>query len=196
MSNCVSNPCCGGYFGANLKYAGFDLLIFEGRSPNPVYVTIYNDRVEILPAGHLWGKTSTETERAVRADLRSRGELDEWAINTMGIADIGPAGENLVRFACIMSDGGRAAGRSGLGAVMGSKNLKAVAALGTRQVNIADVAGFRNAVMEFYKQGRDNGELYKRRRYGTWSLPGRANASKSQASPELQGRLLGGVQEV
>ncbi|MGA2109865.1 MAG: aldehyde ferredoxin oxidoreductase family protein [Syntrophorhabdales bacterium] len=182
LSNCVSNPCCGGYFGANLKYAGFDLLIFEGRSPNPVYVTIYNDRVEILPAGHLWGKTSTETERAVRADLRARGELDEWAINTMGIADIGPAGENLVRFACIMSDGGRSAGRSGLGAVMGSKNLKAVAALGTRQVNIADVAGFRNAVMEFYKQGRDNGELYKRRRYGTWSLPGRANASKSQAS--------------
>ena len=89
----------------------------------------------------------------------------------MGIADIGPAGENLVRFACIMSDGGRAAGRSGLGAVMGSKNLKAVAALGTRQVNIADVDGFRKAVMEFYKQGRDSGELYKRRRYGTWSLP-------------------------
>ena len=103
-------------------------------------------------------------------------------LNTMGIADIGPAGENLVRFACIMSDGGRAAGRSGLGAVMGSKNLKAVAALGTRQVNIADVAGFRKAVMEFYKEARDSGEFYKRRRYGTWSLPGRANASKSQAA--------------
>ena len=77
----------------------------------------------------------------------------------MGIANIGPAGEKLVRFACIMSDGGRAAGRSGLGAVMGSKNLKAVTALGTGQVNIADVEGFRKAVMDFYKEGRDNGEL-------------------------------------
>ena len=69
-----------------------------------------------------------------------------------------------------------------LGAVMGSKNLKAVTALGTVQVNIADVEGFRKAVMEFYQEGRDNGELYKRRRYGTWGLPGRANASKTQAA--------------
>ena len=182
LSSCVSSPCCGGSFGANLKYAGYDLLIFEGKSPHPVYVTIHNDRVEILPASHLWGKTSSETEEAIRKEMRSKYTLDTWALNVMGIADIGPAGENLVRFACIMSDGGRAAGRSGLGAVMGSKNLKAVAALGTRHVNIASVQGFRKAVMEFYREARENGELYKRRRYGTWSLPGRANASKSQAS--------------
>ncbi len=55
LSNCVSSPCCGGYFGANLKYSGYDLLIFEGKSPEPVYVAILNDRVEINPAGHLWG---------------------------------------------------------------------------------------------------------------------------------------------
>jgi aldehyde:ferredoxin oxidoreductase len=182
LSNCISSPCCGGYFGANLKYAGYDLLIVEGRSAEPVYIAIHNDRVEINPARHLWGKTSSETERAIREEMRLRYDLDNWALNGMGIANIGPAGENLVRFASIMSDGGRAAGRSGLGAVMGSKNLKAVAALGTGQVNIADLEGFRNAIMEFYRQGRDNGELYKRRRYGTWSLPGRANASKSQAT--------------
>ena len=182
LSNCVSSPCCGGYFGANLKYSGYDLLIFEGKSPEPVYVTIRNDLVEINPAGYLWGKVSSETEKAIREDMRTKHGLDNWALNSMGIANIGPAGENLVRFACIMSDGGRAAGRSGLGAVMGSKNLKAVAALGTGQVNIADVDGFRKAVMDFYQEGRDNKELLKRRMYGTWSLPGRANASKSQAA--------------
>lgn len=182
LSNCVSSPCCGGYFGANLKYAGYDLLIIEGKSEEPVYVTICNDRVEINAAKHLWGKVSSDTENMIRADMRIKYDLDAWALNTMGIANIGPAGENMVRFACIMSDGGRAAGRSGLGAVMGSKNLKAVAALGKGQVNIADVEGFRKAVMGIYQEGRDNGELYKRRRYGTWGLPGRANASKTQAA--------------
>jgi aldehyde:ferredoxin oxidoreductase len=182
LSKCISSPCCGGYFGANLKYAGYDLLIVEGKSPEPVYISIHNDRVKINPAGHIWGKESSETEKIIRIEMKTQQGLDNWALNSMGIADIGPAGENLVRFACIMSDGGRAAGRSGLGAVMGSKNLKALTALGTGQVNIADPEGFRKAVMEFYKEGRDNGELYKRRRYGTWSLPGRANASKSQAA--------------
>ncbi len=182
LSNCVSSPCCGGYFGSNLKYSGYDLLIFEGKSPEPVYVTVLNDRVEIHPAKNLWGKESYETEKMIREDMKVRFNLDNWALNSMGIANIGPAGENLVRFACIMSDGGRAAGRSGLGAVMGSKNLKAVASLGTGQVNIADVEGFRNAVMSFYKEARDSGDFYKRRRYGTWGLPGRANASKSQAA--------------
>jgi aldehyde:ferredoxin oxidoreductase len=182
LSNCVSSPCCGGYFGSNLKYSGYDLLIFEGKSPEPVYVTILNDRVEIHPAKHLWGKESYETEKMIREDMRSQYNLDNWALNSMGIANIGPAGENLVRFACIMSDGGRAAGRSGLGAVMGSKNLKAVASIGTGQVNIADAEGFRKAVMAFYKEARDSGDFYKRRRYGTWGLPGRANASKSQAA--------------
>jgi aldehyde:ferredoxin oxidoreductase len=182
LSNCVSSPCCGGYFGANLKYSGYDLVIIEGKSQEPVYISIHNDQVEINPAGHLWGKVSSETEAMIRADMKTQYNFDNWALNSMGIANIGPAGEKLVRFACIMSDGGRAAGRSGLGAVMGSKNLKAVAALGTGQVNIADVEGFRKAVMEFYQEGRGNGELYKRQRYGTWSLPGRANASKTQAT--------------
>ncbi len=182
LSNCVSSPCCGGYFGANLKYSGYDLLIFEGKSPEPVYVTILNDKVEILPADHLWGMESYETEKMIREEMKVRYKLDNWALNSMGIANIGPAGENLVRFASIMSDGGRAAGRSGLGAVMGSKNLKALACIGTGQVNIADVEGFRKAVMAFYKEARDSGDFYKRRRFGTWGLPGRANASKSQAT--------------
>lgn len=182
LSNCVSSPCCGGYFGPNLKYSGWDVVIFEGKSPEPVYITIQNERVDFHPAKHMWGMESAETEKEIRHEMKKMYNLDNWALNSMGIADIGPAGENLVRFAAIMSDGGRAAGRSGLGAVMGSKNLKALAALGTGQVNIYDPEGFRRAVMDFYKEGRDTGEFYKRRRFGTWGLPGRANASKSQAT--------------
>ena len=182
LSNCVSSPCCGGYLGPNLKYSGYDLVIFEGKSPEPVYVTIQNDQVELHPARHLWGMEAAETEQEIRREMGKMYHLDNWALNAMGIADIGPAGENLVRFASIMSDGGRAAGRSGLGAVMGSKNLKALAVLGTGQVNIYDPEGFKRAVMAFYQEGRDGGEFYKRRRFGTWGLPGRANASKSQAT--------------
>ena len=77
LSNCVSSPCCGGYLGANLKYSGYDLLIFEGRSPEPVYATIRDERVELRPALHLWGKTSSETEEAIRAEMKSRDGLDK-----------------------------------------------------------------------------------------------------------------------
>ena len=178
LSNCIANPVCGGYFGLNLKCAGYDLLIVEGKSPEPVYVSIHNDRVVLRPAAHLWGKTASETEHAIKEEMR--GGLDEWALNTLSVVNIGPAGENQVKFACIMADGGRAAGRSGLGAVMGSKNLKAVAALGTGDVHISNPEGFRNAVMDFYSEV---GAGFKTRRInGTWYLPGRANASKSQAT--------------
>ncbi|MFZ7111105.1 MAG: aldehyde ferredoxin oxidoreductase family protein [Desulfatiglandales bacterium] len=182
LSRCIANSCCGGYFGSNLKYAGYDLLIIEGKSPEPVYINIHNDRVEIRPASHLWGMTSDETERAVKEEMKD--ELDGWARNTMSVVNIGPAGENLVRFSCLMADGGRAAGRSGMGAVMGAKNLKAIAALGTGEVTIADPVGLRNAIMDFYKDNWD--AMDKRRRDGTWYLPGRANASKSQATNNFQ----------
>ena len=180
LSNCIANPCCGGYFGINLKNAGYDLLIVEGKSPEPVYLSIHNDQVTLRSAAHLWGKMATETERAIKEDMKE--DLDEWARNAMSVLDIGPSGENLVRFACIMADGGRAAGRSGLGAVMGSKNLKGVAALGTEGVHVSDPEAFRKAVMAFYRDAEDRGELLRRRMDGTWYLPARANASKSQAT--------------
>jgi len=184
LSGAIANPCCGGYFGANLKFAGYDLLIIEGKSPEPVYLFIKNDVVEIRPAGKLWGKWTTETEKLIRSDMMA--DSDAWEINNVSIVSIGPAGENLVKFACLMADGGRAAGRSGLGAVMGSKNLKAIAALGTGEVTIADVDGFKNAVMDFLQEGRENKELEKRHMWGTWSLPGRANKTGTQAALNFQ----------
>jgi aldehyde:ferredoxin oxidoreductase len=184
LSGAIANPCCGGYFGPNLKFAGYDLLVIEGQSPEPVYVTIRNDAVEIRPAAHLWGKWATETERLIRADMSTH--MDAWELNNLSIVTIGPAGENLVKFACIMSDGGRAAGRSGLGAVMGSKKLKGLVVSGTGDVAIADVPGFKQAVMDFFQEGRENQALEKRRRYGTWSLPGRANKTGTQAALNFQ----------
>ncbi|MBW1703379.1 MAG: hypothetical protein JRJ50_14940 [Deltaproteobacteria bacterium] len=169
LSGAIANSCCGGYFGANLKFAGYDLLIIEGKSPEPVYLFIKNDVVEIRPAGKLWGKWTTETEKLIRSDMMT--DSDAWEINNLSIVTIGPAGENLVKFACLMADGGRAAGRSGLGAVMGSKNLKAIVATGTGEVTIADVDGFKNAVMDFLQEGRENKELEKRHMWGTRPAP-------------------------
>ncbi|WP_300464158.1 aldehyde ferredoxin oxidoreductase family protein [Desulfobacula sp.] len=176
----IANPCCGGYFGANLKYAGYDFLIIEGKSPEPAYLSIVNDQVTIKPAEHLWGKWATETENAIRAELSD--SKDAWGRNTPSVLLIGPAGENLVSFASIMSDGGRALGRSGLGAVMGSKNLKAIGVKGTGEVRIADVKGFQKAIIDFIGEARETGQLENRSKWGTWDLIGRAQKTGTLCS--------------
>ena len=107
---------CGGSFGATLKYAAYDGVIIQGVSPEPVYLWIDDDRVEIRPASHLWGGTTRETARAI---VREVGDPD---VSTL---TIGPAGENLVAYASVIADLGRALGRTGVGAVFGSKRLKA-----------------------------------------------------------------------
>jgi aldehyde:ferredoxin oxidoreductase len=119
----------GGDWPAQFKRAGFDALIVEGVSEKPVYIWIKDGEVEIRDATHLWGKTTKETQAMVREELgEDRAEL----------AMIGPAGENLVQYACVMNGLKDAAGRTGMGAVMGSKKLKAVVALGTTNVEGAD----------------------------------------------------------
>lgn len=126
----------GGYWGPELKYAGYDGIIFEGKAEKPVYVWINDDQVEIRCAEHLWGKDVIETTDTLRAET----DFDAK------VACIGPAGENLVKFACIMNDYTRAAGRSGVGAVMGFKNLKAVVVKGSGAVRVADPDGFLEAL--------------------------------------------------
>src|SRR5258708_37983708 len=120
---------CGGHWANDLKKAGFDALVLRGRADHPVYLWIHDGEVELRDASHLWGKDTFETHDLIRAEVGSTGRRGAEA----GVACIGPAGEQLVRFAAIMGDGkdARAVGRSGLGAVMGSKNLKAVAVRGT-----------------------------------------------------------------
>ena len=119
----------GGNFGIALKASGFDFIFFEGKADHPVYLLVTNGKAEIKDARHLWGKDSYETEVAIR---------DENPGRDYKVVSIGVAGEKLVRLAAVINDGGRAAARSGLGAVMGSKNLKAVACFGYQRPEIFD----------------------------------------------------------
>lgn len=121
----------GGHISAEMKYAGFDAIIITGRSQKPRYLFIEDDKVELRSAEHLWGKGAIATEKVLKEEL---GEEFQIAV-------IGPAGENKVRFACVSHDFGRQAGRTGIGAVLGSKNLKAIAIRGTKSIPIADIDG-------------------------------------------------------
>lgn len=118
----------GGWWGHEFKRTGFDALVVSGRAASPVYLWIHDGEAEIRPAEGLWGLATGPAQAAIREELGDK----------VRVAQIGPAGENGVRYAAIMHDVNRAAGRNGLGAVMGSKNLKAVAVRGTRNVPIAD----------------------------------------------------------
>ena len=138
LNGTIASSNSGGNFGAELKYAGYDLLIIEGKAKKPVYLWINDDQVEIRDAAHVWGKTVPDTTDLLRA------ETDEEA----KVACIGPSGEKLVLFACVMNEMHRAAGRSGVGAVMGSKNLKAVVVAGSGMVEVADPAGFKETVLK------------------------------------------------
>lgn len=123
---------CGGSFGVELKAAGYDGVFFSGISPKPVYLFLHDGKAELKDASHLWGKDTTETEQIIR---------DELGDKRVKVACIGPAGEAKSLLACIRHEGG-AAGRSGMGAVMGSKRLKALATRGTKKVPIADPERF------------------------------------------------------
>ena len=138
LGGTIAASSSGGVFGPMLKYAGYDLIIFEGKAAKPAYLWINDAQVEIRDATEIWGKTVPETTEAVRATT------DEEA----SVACIGPAGERMVFFANVMNDCNRAAGRTGVGAVMGSKNLKAVAVRGTGAVRVADVEAFRTAMLK------------------------------------------------
>src|SRR6516162_2536897 len=138
----------GGHWGAELKMAGWDMVILEGRSPKPVYLRIENDDAELVDSEDLWGKTTWDTEPELK-----RKHQDPL----MRVSCIGRAGENQVRFAAVINDLHRAAGRSGVGAVMGSKNLKAIAVRGTKGVvGIKDPMGFMKATVAAKKVLADN----------------------------------------
>ncbi|MFC2105055.1 aldehyde ferredoxin oxidoreductase family protein [Candidatus Bipolaricaulota bacterium] len=127
----------GGFWSTELKRAGFDAVVVTGAAANPVYLWITDNEVEIRDAGHLWGRKTAEVQEAIRT---------EHSDDMIRVIQCGVAGENLVRFACVISDVNRAAGRTGLGAVMGSKKLRAVAVRGTGEIEIADSDGVKEVV--------------------------------------------------
>jgi aldehyde:ferredoxin oxidoreductase len=137
---------CGGFFGAELRFSGYDGIIIKGRSPSPVYINIKEENIEIRDAGHIWGQDTYQTIDGLKkecADERTR------------LVCIGPAGEKLVSYAAIMTEKGRTAGRTGLGAVMGSKNLKAIAVRGKRKWPMADAEKFRTTALQSTKSLQD-----------------------------------------
>lgn len=138
LNGTIAASNSGGSFGPELKYAGYDGIIIEGKAKEPVYLWINDEHVELRSASHLWGADVVTTVDTIKA------ETDEEA----KVACIGPAGENLVKFACIMNEYNRAAGRSGVGAVLGFKQLKAIAVRGTGGIKVADRAGFKEAALD------------------------------------------------
>ncbi|MFH7859645.1 MAG: aldehyde ferredoxin oxidoreductase N-terminal domain-containing protein [Candidatus Aenigmatarchaeota archaeon] len=124
LTNGYGQSEAGGFFTPELKFAGFDAIIVEGKSDSPIYLFIKNGEVEFREARHLWGKTTLESHKAIQEELKDKA---------VRIINIGPAGENLVRYAGIANDIVHYHGRTGLGAVMGSKNLKAIAVRGQKK---------------------------------------------------------------
>ena len=158
LTGAVTCSNSGGFFPAELKKAGLDMIVFSGRSPEPVYLLIDGDTIELRSAARLWGKTAHETDQILKKNHpRCR------------IACIGPAGERLVLFASIMNDRDRTAGRSGVGAVMGSKNLKAVAVRGKNPVPLYDRDGFKKIVKKYNRKFKEalKGKPFGLNLYGT-----------------------------
>jgi aldehyde:ferredoxin oxidoreductase len=147
----------GGHFTAEMKYAGIDTIILEGASPKPVCLFIDDQKIQLLDASALWGKGALAVER----------ELKDQYGEEYQVAAIGPGGENQVLYACINHDYGRQAGRGGVGAVMGSKKLKAIILHGTQSVPVADLKAYRNAGMALYRACKEADGLAEWTRYGT-----------------------------
>ena len=164
LSIIAKSPATGGYadssvggvLGPQLKFAGYDLVVVAGKSPKPTYLSIIDEQVEFCEATGLWGRSCSEAEEAIRKEV---GDA------RTAIATIGPAGERLVTFACITHKGGRQAGRCGMGAVMGSKNLKGVAVRGSGQISLAHPAEFDKVVNEARRLLTENPSNFQK--YGT-----------------------------
>ena len=150
LTGAVGMALTGGYFPVELKFAGYDVLIIEGKAEKPTYVSIKKGDVKFRSAKKVWGMKTTDTQQILKNELKDQN---------VRIACIGPAGENLSKMACIINEL-RAAGRKGLGAVMGSKNLKAIAVRGRGKIPIADKEKFKSAKGEFTKAMKESEVLY------------------------------------
>jgi len=148
LTGAIACSNSGGFFGAELKFAGWDMIIFEGKSPKPVYLMVQDDDVQLVDASGYWGRTVWETEKGLKAEHQDP---------QMRVASIGQAGEVGVKYAGVVNDLHRAAGRSGVGTVMGSKNLKAIVVRGTKGVAVEDPAAFLKATSDAKMVLAENG---------------------------------------
>lgn len=158
LTGAIGDSQAGGFFPAELKFAGFDGIVITGQSEKPVYLWIHDGEVELRDASDLWGLGSWETETRIREELSD---------NKVEVACVGPAGEKLVRVAAIMNMRNRAAGRTGMGAVMGSKRLKAVAVRGRQRPKIANSAGVKAVARLGATEYKNNNGMHELGELGT-----------------------------
>jgi aldehyde:ferredoxin oxidoreductase len=157
LSNLRAKSNFGGYWGPEAKYAGYDHIVIQGKAEKPSYIWINEDKVEIRDASHLWGKDTFETQKMIQQEL---GDPE------IKVVCIGPAGENLVRFACLITEVAGAAARGGLGAVLGSKNIKAVAVRGRKPVGVARPAEMFQASLALNRDIRESPACQELSTYG------------------------------
>ncbi|MCG3260616.1 MAG: aldehyde ferredoxin oxidoreductase, partial [Candidatus Heimdallarchaeota archaeon] len=150
----------GGHFAPELAYAGYDAIFLHGKSEKPLFLYIEDDKIELRDASHLWGKDTWETDAILKSELSENFQ----------VLCIGQGGENLVKYAALMNNLSRAAARTGLGAVMGSKNLKAIAVRGTGEVEVAKPLEFHDFVDETLKKIYDDPAFPSLSYYGTTFL--------------------------
>jgi aldehyde:ferredoxin oxidoreductase len=182
----------GGFWPAELKFAGFDAIVIRGTSPGPVYLWIKQGEAELRPAGHLWGKTTREVDRILEEELEDK---------RIQVAQVGPAGERLVRFAAVMNMANRAHGRTGMGAVMGSKKLKAIAVRGgKKKLPMADPEGLREIMQASLPGIKGDPDMVGLSKYGTLDILESQSATgglptrnwQSGAMTDDEARLLSG----
>ena len=161
LTGILGDSAAGGFFGAELKQAGYDQVVMTGRCEKPCYLFIADDHVEIRDASHLWGKDIWQTTAAIRKDLND---------NAVQVAAIGPAGENLVKFATVACNNSRMCGRTGMGCLFGSKQLKAVAVRGRGRLTVADPLGYLDLCRELDQKIMIHPEYEKRNALGSTLL--------------------------
>ncbi len=158
LTGAIGDAQVGGFFPAELKFAGYDAVVVKGKSETPVSIVIKDGKAELQDASKYWGMGTGDLQDAVEADM------DDDKVQLMAI---GPAGENQVKFACIVNMASRAAGRTGLGAVMGSKNLKFISARGKAKIKVADAARLKELTQWGAKNTRINASIAGLQKYGT-----------------------------
>ncbi len=176
----------GGSFGPALKWSGFDGVIFEGISPAPVYLRIDDGAAKLCDASHLWGKNVPDTEEQIQTESNSN----------FTVAAIGPAGENLVRYAAIMNNKHRAAGRCGLGAVMGSKRLKAIACSGNSRISLANREQFSSQSKRQYSLLDESLMKVAFDTFGTTMVSDLVNVRGGYPTRNWQEGVFGEIEEV
>jgi aldehyde:ferredoxin oxidoreductase len=187
LTGILGDSAAGGFFGPELKHAGYDQIVISGRSEKPCYLVVTDENVEIRDAAELWGRDIWETTAAIRQALND---------NAVQIAAIGPAGENLVKYATVACNNSRMCGRTGMGCLFGSKRLKAVAVRGTGRSTVADPPAYLELCRELDQRILEHPEFEKRKAMGSTLLMKALNGIGILPTHHFQEGLCGYVDAI